>query len=199
MALRIAQHIKSAQPPGASRHVLGGGCQHRAARAGEPRLFDYVDVITLDAGERPLLALIEHPGGGARATLVRAFVREGEGDRRAGALHHLSGEPDIAFAEVGTPDLGRPAAAEYLSLLDMLNPDEPALSDGRWNKLTVAHGCYWKKCSFCDVNLDYISRYERRPPSWSTASSASSPRPARPASTSSTRRAAEGALRWRWS
>ena len=26
-------------------------------------------------------------------------------------------------------------------------------SDGRWNKLTVAHGCYWKKCSFCDVSL----------------------------------------------
>jgi hypothetical protein len=24
----------------------------------------------------------------------------------------------------------------------------------------VAHGCYWKKCSFCDVSLDYISRYE---------------------------------------
>jgi radical SAM superfamily enzyme YgiQ (UPF0313 family) len=33
-------------------------------------------------------------------------------------------------------------------------------SDGRWNKLTVAHGCYWKKCSFCDVSLDYISRYD---------------------------------------
>ena len=33
-------------------------------------------------------------------------------------------------------------------------------SDGRWNKLTIAHGCYWKKCSFCDVSLDYISRYE---------------------------------------
>jgi radical SAM superfamily enzyme YgiQ (UPF0313 family) len=33
-------------------------------------------------------------------------------------------------------------------------------SDGRWNKLTVAHGCYWKKCSFCDVTLDYISRYD---------------------------------------
>ncbi|WP_288253720.1 radical SAM protein, partial [uncultured Hydrogenophaga sp.] len=31
---------------------------------------------------------------------------------------------------------------------------------GRWNKLTVAHGCYWKKCSFCDVGLDYIGRYE---------------------------------------
>ena len=34
-------------------------------------------------------------------------------------------------------------------------------SDGRWNKLTVAHGCYWKKCTFCDVTLDYIARYDR--------------------------------------
>src|SRR5690606_32445789 len=49
---------------------------------------------------------------------------------------------------------------QYLSLLDMLNPMNRLWSDGRWNKLTVAHGCYWKKCSFCDVSLDYISRYE---------------------------------------
>ena len=42
----------------------------------------------------------------------------------------------------------------------MLNPMHRLWSDGRWNKLTVAHGCYWKKCSFCDVSLDYISRYE---------------------------------------
>jgi Radical SAM superfamily len=34
-------------------------------------------------------------------------------------------------------------------------------SDGRWNKLTVAQGCYWKKCSFCDVSLDYIGRFEQ--------------------------------------
>jgi hypothetical protein len=42
----------------------------------------------------------------------------------------------------------------------MLNPMHRLWSDGRWNKLTVAHGCYWKKCSFCDTSLDYISRYE---------------------------------------
>ncbi|VEB39725.1 bacteriocin maturation radical SAM protein 1 [Chromobacterium violaceum] len=42
----------------------------------------------------------------------------------------------------------------------MLNPMHRLWSDGRWNKLTIAHGCYWKKCSFCDVTLDYISRYE---------------------------------------
>jgi hypothetical protein len=42
----------------------------------------------------------------------------------------------------------------------MLNPMHRLWSDGRWNKLTVAHGCYWKQCSFCDVSLDYIARYE---------------------------------------
>ena len=47
-----------------------------------------------------------------------------------------------------------------VALFEMLNPMHRLWSDGRWNKLTVAHGCYWKKCSFCDVSLDYISRYE---------------------------------------
>jgi radical SAM superfamily enzyme YgiQ (UPF0313 family) len=42
----------------------------------------------------------------------------------------------------------------------MLNPMHRLWSDGRWNKLTVARGCYWKKCTFCDVTLDYIARYE---------------------------------------
>ena len=36
-------------------------------------------------------------------------------------------------------------------------------SDLRWNKLTLAHGCYWKKCAFCDVSLDYIGRYDASP------------------------------------
>jgi hypothetical protein len=73
-------------------------------------------------------------------------------------------------------------------MLDMLNPMHRLWSDGRWNKLTVAHGCYWKKCSFCDVSLDYIGRYETASAEcWSTASRPSSPRPARPASTLSTK------------
>jgi len=33
-------------------------------------------------------------------------------------------------------------------------------SDGRWNKITIAHGCYWAKCSFCDISLDYIANYD---------------------------------------
>jgi hypothetical protein len=69
-------------------------------------------------------------------------------------------EPDIPFEAVGTPTWDGLPIHRYLSLLDMLNPMHRLWSDGRWNKLTVAHGCYWKKCSFCDVSLDYIGRYE---------------------------------------
>jgi radical SAM superfamily enzyme YgiQ (UPF0313 family) len=118
-------------------------------------VFDFFDFVTLDSGERPLLALLEHLGGARpRERLVRTFLRDG-------AVRFIDcGEPDIPFAEVGTPTWDGLPLADYLSLLDMLNPMHRLWSDGRWNKLTVAHGCYWKKCSFCDVSLDYISRYE---------------------------------------
>lgn len=154
-ALRIAQAIKAHDP--AITIALGGGFVNTELRElAEPRLFDFVDVITLDGGERPLLALIEHlEGRRSKERLVRSFVREAEVVKY---IHFP--EPDIPFDETGTPTWDGLPLQRYLSLLDMLNPMHRLWSDGRWNKLTVAHGCYWKKCSFCDVSLDYISRYE---------------------------------------
>ena len=156
-AFRIAQAIK-AHVPGITT-VLGGGYVNTELRElKEPRVFDYFDHLTLDAGERPLLALLEHLQGRRSAQrLVRTYRREPE----TGAVQYVNWiEADIAFAEVGTPTWDGLPLDRYLSLLDMLNPMHRLWSDGRWNKLTVAHGCYWKKCSFCDVSLDYISRYE---------------------------------------
>ena len=151
-AFRIAQTAKRAHP--AIVTVLGGGyCNTELRAMSEPRVFDYFDFVTLDAGERPLLALMEHlQDKRPLERLVRTYTR----------THHYvdSGEPDIALSESGTPTYAGLPLHDYLSLLDMLNPMHRLWSDGRWNKLTVAHGCYWKKCSFCDVNLDYISRYE---------------------------------------
>lgn len=155
-ALRIAQTIRKVDPT--IRIALGGGYVNTELRElGEPRLFDFVDFVTLDGGERPIIALLEHLGGErGREKLVRTFVREGSDQVRY--LHHP--EPDVPFAEIGTPSYEGLPTGQYLSLLDMLNPMHRLWSDGRWNKLTVAHGCYWKQCSFCDVSLDYISRYE---------------------------------------
>jgi radical SAM superfamily enzyme YgiQ (UPF0313 family) len=151
-ALRIAQTIKRTQP--AIVTVLGGGyCNTELRAMNEPRVFDYFDYVTLDAGERPLLALIEHLSNRRPLDqLVRTYTRE---------RHYVDyKEPDIPFSETGTPSYAGLPLNDYLSLLDMLNPMHRLWSDGRWNRLTVAHGCYWKKCSFCDVNLDYISRYD---------------------------------------
>jgi hypothetical protein len=155
-ALRIAQTIKAHNP---MVHIaLGGGFVNTELRElSDPRLFDYVDYVTLDAGERPVVALMEHlRGQRSRQRLVRTFVRNDEG--RVQYINLV--EPDIPFEDVGTPTWDGLPLDRYLSLLDMLNPMHRLWSDGRWNKLTVAHGCYWKKCSFCDVSLDYIGRYE---------------------------------------
>ena len=155
-ALRVAQVIKEAHPE--IKIALGGGYVNTELRElSDTRIFDYVDFITLDSGERPLLALLEHLNGKRSAErLVRTFVRNNKNQ-----VQYLNWqEPDVPFEEVGTATWDGLPLDSYLSLLDMLNPMHRLWSDGRWNKLTVAHGCYWKKCSFCDVSLDYISRYE---------------------------------------
>jgi hypothetical protein len=154
-AFRIAQAIRTARP--SCTIVLGGGYVNTELRSlREPRVFDYFDFVTLDDGERPLLALLEHlRGARARDRLVRTFVRQD------GAVRYVAHvEPDVPLNEAGTPTWDGLPLGRYLSLLDLLNPMHRLWSDGRWNKLTVAHGCYWKKCAFCDVSLDYISRYE---------------------------------------
>ncbi|MFO1426657.1 MAG: MFS transporter [Steroidobacteraceae bacterium] len=154
-AFRIAQAIRAHDP--AIRIALGGGWVNtELRRLAEPRVFDYFDFVTLDAGERPALALVEHlRGERPREHLVRTLVRA---DGAVRLLDHR--EPDIPFAECGTPSWDGLPLGDYLSVLDLLNPMHRLWSDGRWNKLTVAQGCYWKKCSFCDTSLDYISRYE---------------------------------------
>jgi radical SAM superfamily enzyme YgiQ (UPF0313 family) len=156
-AFRIARAIKAIAP--ATRALLGGGYVNTELRElAEPRVFDYVDFVTLDAGEAPLLALVEHLRDPAKP-LLRTFVRAGERVSFVsdGALR------DVPITEAGTPSYAGLPLDRYVSLFEMLNPMHRLWSDGRWNKLTIAHGCYWKQCTFCDVSLDYIARYDRAP------------------------------------
>lgn len=155
-AFRIAQAIKA--HAATITTVLGGGFVNTELRElGEPRVFDYFDYVTLDDGERPLLALLEHLNRQRpEEKLVRTFLRS-VNDKVCYIDHS---EPEVPLAKTGTPTWDGLPLDSYLSLLDMLNPMHRLWSDGRWNKLTIAHGCYWKKCSFCDVGLDYISRFD---------------------------------------
>lgn len=57
------------------------------------------------------------------------------------------------------PDFSGLPLDKYLSLAEMTNPMHRLWSQGRWNKMVMAHGCYWHRCAFCDTSLDYIGNY----------------------------------------
>ena len=160
-AFRLARAIKRARPE--TRLILGGGYVNTELRdLREPRVFDSFDYVTLDDGERPLLSLLRHlrllqmNGTTTPPPLHRTFVREGG----RVVLKNDASARDVPHTETGTPTYAGLPLDRYVSLFEMLNPMHRLWSDGRWNKLTLAHGCYWKKCTFCDVSLPYIGRYE---------------------------------------
>jgi radical SAM superfamily enzyme YgiQ (UPF0313 family) len=158
-AFRLAQTIKQHRPD--LPIALGGGYANtELRRVADPRVFDYVDFITLDDGERPLLSLIEHLNGHCpRKGLYRTFYRS-QGRVLFADNPDLS---DFSMDDIGCPTYRGIDLNRYLTILDSANPMHRLWSEGHWNKLTVAHGCYWKQCTFCDVGLNYISRYEMTP------------------------------------
>ncbi|MCB0518861.1 MAG: radical SAM protein [Lewinellaceae bacterium] len=155
-ALKCGQFLKKNHPH--TKIVMGGGYANtELRRLSDERVFDYLDFVCLDDGEAPLLHLLEHlTGGRPIAQLKRTFTCMG------GMVNYANGSPelDVPQRETGTPDYSDLPLHDYLSVIEVVNPMHRLWSDGRWNKLTLAHGCYWGKCSFCDVTLDYIQRYE---------------------------------------
>lgn len=154
-ALRIGQYIKANHP--AIYVLAGGGFANTELRSlSDPRVFDFWDYITLDDGERPLWELIQTLQTPERATYKRTFARV------EGQVMYLNNSPlaDFKMHEIGCPDYSDLWLDRYVSVLEVVNPMHRLWSDGRWNKLTMAHGCYWGKCTFCDISLDYIKIYE---------------------------------------
>jgi hypothetical protein len=158
-AFLIAQSMKQ-QCPDLPIVIGGGYVNTELRRVTDPRVFDYVDFITLDNGERPLLSLIEYLSGPRqRRTLCRTMYRD---------HNRVVYADDPSLSDFGMNDIGCPTYRgltldRYLTILDSTNPMHRLWSESHWNKLTVAHGCYWKQCTFCDVGLNYISRYEMTP------------------------------------
>jgi hypothetical protein len=137
---------------------LGGGYVNTELRElTDPAIFDYVDYITLDSGMLPLLRIAE---GAEPAKFVRTFVREN------GAVRFYdSGEAPVAHDTLPPPVTDGLPLDRYFGLFEVLNPVTRLWSDGRWNKLVLAHGCCWNRCAFCDTSIDYICRYDPARPS----------------------------------
>ena len=155
-SLRCGQWIKKNRP-----HVkvaMGGGFANTELRSlSDVRVFEFYDFITLDDGEAPLEILIEHIDGKKQLNeLKRCFTLV---NNIVTYINNTSCT-DYKQGQVGTPDYEGLLLDQYISVIEIANPMHSLWSDGRWNKLTMAHGCYWAKCTFCDISLDYIKNYE---------------------------------------
>ena len=156
MAFKSAQFIKSYNPN--IKVAFGGGYPNTELRSvNDQRVFKYVDFICLDDGEAPIEQLFRHICLGDKIeTLKRTFLY------RNGQIDYINNPviKDYQQNDVGIPDYSDLKLKEYISVIEVTNPMHSLWSDGRWNKLTLAHGCYWGKCTFCDISLDYIKNYE---------------------------------------
>jgi hypothetical protein len=161
-SLILARKIKAGFP--GIKVAIGGGYVNTELRSiRDARIFDYVDAITLDDGERPLECLLEHwAGERGREELLRTFLRS---EKVPDAVEYCTNPSihDHPQTSTGYPTLDGLPIGDYLSMVEMLNPMHRYWSDLHWNKLMLAHGCYWHQCSFCDISLDYIRRYEISP------------------------------------
>jgi hypothetical protein len=155
-AFRCAKYIKQNFPT--IKITFGGGYPNTELRAlKDKRVFEFFDFISLDDGEAPILNIIEHlQGNRSIDELKRTYTLV---DNEICYVNN-SKTLDFKQKEVGTPDYSDLPLTKYLSVIEVANPMHRLWSDGRWNKLTLAHGCYWSKCTFCDVSLDYIKIYE---------------------------------------
>ena len=155
-AFRCGQYIKQNFPN--IKIVMGGGFATTELRdLSDSRVFEFVDYITLDDGELPLELLwkslqSKSPG----KTLKRTFMLENNSVK----YHDNAKQDDYKQDDLPAPDYSDLHLDKYISVIEMANPMHSLWSNGRWNKLTLAHGCYWGRCTFCDGSLDYIKRFD---------------------------------------
>ena len=153
-AFRCAQYIKTHFP--AIKVSMGGGFPNTELRSlTDKRVFEFFDYISLDDGELPV-ELIFQSLTDSSIDLKRTFHLKNDHV----FYNNTSQKSDYKQSELGTPDYTDLFLTEYISVIGIVNPMHSLWSDGRWNKLTMAHGCYWGKCTFCDISLDYIKIYE---------------------------------------
>lgn len=156
-ALKCCQLVKSNHPE--IKISWGGGYVNTELRQlTDPKVFDYTDYILFDDGELTMWRLLEVlEGKRSPQELIRTMYRNHHKEIETLGWNDTS---RVSFDETGTPDYNGLPLHQYISLIETANPMHKLWSDGRWNKLTLAHGCYWAKCAFCDTSLPYISCYE---------------------------------------
>ncbi|MCR5319112.1 MAG: radical SAM protein [Treponema sp.] len=150
---------------------FGGGFINTELREFDlPEFARYADAISLDRGygsykqllESGILSGKDFPGTASPSDGIykmRLWLKDGstlapsEDDSEMAAF-----ENQVTTSLV--PDYSDIDFSLYPRMADDTNPMQRLWSDGSWIKAYLAHGCYWHKCAFCDVTLDYVCSYK---------------------------------------
>ena len=154
MALRMAQYLKKSEPQIVT--AMGGGYVNTELRQiRESRFFEFIDFLLFDDGELPVATLAQFLVGKiAKDQIVSAKYLE-----NGVVVDSKNWDNALNFNTLPPADFSDLHFDKYISLVEFTNPMHRLWSDGKWNKMTLAHGCYHAKCTFCDVKLDYIGRF----------------------------------------
>ncbi len=131
--------------------AFGGGYVNTELRScASEQLFSYIDCLGFDRGYGALLSILQ---------AEKAEVLEAVLPRRLFCPEEFRATEARLTANL-VPDYDDIDFSLYPRLADTHNPMHRLWSDGAWLKAYLAHGCYWHRCSFCDVSLDYIRAYK---------------------------------------
>ena len=145
-AFRCAQFIKTNYPQ--IKTAMGGGFPNTELRSvTDVRVFEFFDYITLDDGELPIELLFSNINNPTASNPNFNFFKRTLLLEKGEVLYNnFSLRKDYPQEKTGTPDYSDLLLDQYISVIEIANPMHSLWSDGRWNKLTMAHGCYWGKC-----------------------------------------------------
>ena len=164
--------------------AIGGGYVSTELRAlRDDGIFAYADYLCYDAGYGALASVIEcvrtgedclyktivRRGGrfvacGFQGADLERFQSEASYETRTPArLAELQAVDEDAIRSV-FPDYAGLDFSRYVRIVEGTNPMHALWSDSKWLKARLAHGCYWRRCAFCDTTLEYIARFSPSSP-----------------------------------
>jgi len=150
-AYTVARLIKKMAP---DCHITMGGAAITASEKrirSDPLSFGYVDSYVFGEGETALETLLEIVGSnGNKPNTLHKLYLKGDIDRKQQTRLTINNAAEREqFDALPCPDY------DGLNLADYLSPEVVFL-------LSNARGCYYRKCSFCNVSLAYNNGWQER-------------------------------------
>lgn len=151
-SLQIAANLKLKKT--GLKIAVGGGYVNTELRdISDSGIFKFIDYLVFDDGEEPLIRIIDHLEG-KNTELLRTKSLDKD---------KVIGNPDekgsFKIDDLGDPDYEGIDFDDYFTLYETPNAMQRLWSERGFFKLRMAHGCYWHRCTFCDLNLDYVKNF----------------------------------------